>query len=147
MLTKTIDKWFTCFTAGGLLAAITVIIGKVDYSIILLFIAMFTDLFTGILCGISAHELSSRRCFSGCCRKLMIVVYVILAHHLDVLLISFGIIQHDFVRVGVCFMYITSEIISIIENGSKLGVDVPKPIQNALEILNNKDDKEEQNGL
>ncbi len=146
MLTRTMDKWLACFTTGGVLAAITVIIGKVDYSIILLFIAMFADLFTGILCSISARELSSRRCFSGCCRKLMIVVYVILAHHLDVLLILYGVIQHDFVRTGVCFMYITSEIISIIENGSKLGVAVPKPIQSALEILNNKDE-EEQNGL
>ncbi len=146
MLTKTFDKWFSCFTSGALLAAFSLIIGKVDYSIILLFIAMGVDLLTGILCGIESHTVSSRKCFLGICRKLMIIVYVILAHHLDVLLISFNIIEHDFVRVGVCFMYIINEIISIIENGTRLGVAVPKPIQNALEILNNCDE-EGQNGL
>ena len=146
MLTKTVDKWFSCFTSGALLAMFSLIIGKVDYSIILLFIAMGIDFLTGILCGIESHTVSSRKCFLGICRKLMIIVYVILAHHLDVLLISFNIIQHDFVRIGVCFMYIVNEIISIIENGTKLGAAVPKPIQNALEIINNVND-EEQNGM
>lgn len=141
MLTKTIDKWIACFTAGGVLTMFTIIFGKMDYSIILLLIAMATDFITGIMCGIKSHELSSGKCFEGLCRKLMILIYVMLAHHLDVLLLSFNIIQHDFVRIGVCFMYIVNEIISIIENGTKLGVAVPKPIQNALEIINNVNDE------
>ena len=65
MLTKTIDKWMACFTAGGVLTMFTVIFGKMDYSIILLLIAMATDFITGIMCGIKSHELSSGKCFEG----------------------------------------------------------------------------------
>jgi len=69
----------------------------------------------------------------------MIIVYVMLAHHFDVLL------SINYIRMGVCYMYIVSETISIFENGVKLGVEIPGPIKNALEILQKKEGKHDGN--
>lgn len=131
MLTKTIDKFCFCVTGGTFFTVVNVIFGKMDYSLIVLLIAMGIDFITGILCGMQTSTLSSKRCSEGLFKKLMILLYVILAHHFDVLL------HLDYVRISICYMYIVSETISIIENGVKLGAPVPKPIEKILEILNN----------
>ena len=62
-------------------------------------------------------------------KKLMIFVYVMIAHHLDVLL------SVNYVRIGVCYMYAVGEVLSIIENGVTLGLPVPEPIKKALEMI------------
>lgn len=127
---KSVDKVVTCITTGGILTMIELIFGSVDYSLIFLAIAICTDFVTGVLVGFSKKELSSQVCFDGLLRKLMILVYVMLGHHLDMLL------HVDYVRIGVCYMYATSEVLSIFENGVRLGVPIPEPIQKALELLN-----------
>ena len=66
----------------------------------------------------------------------MVLIYVMLAHHLDILL---GV---DYVKVGVCYMYAIGEVLSIIENGVVLGLPVPTPIKKALEMINGGDDNE-----
>lgn len=135
-MAKNIDKLIICGGSGAILSFINLAIGKVDYSVVMLLIVMVTDFATGVLCGYRQKQLSSRKCFDGLCRKLMILIYVMLAHHFDMLL------HIDYVRMGVCYMYIVSETISIFENGVKLGVDIPEPIQNVLEILQSKGDKD-----
>lgn len=129
-MTRNVDKFVTCTSTGVLLSIINVLIGAVDYSVIMLLICMVTDFATGVLSGCKNGNLSSKRCFNGLCKKLMILVYVILAHHFDVLL---GL--DNIVRMGVCYMYIVNETISITENGVKLGVEAPHAIKKALEIL------------
>ena len=138
-MTRNIDKLIVCFNSGIILSFINLAFGKIDYSVIMLIIVMVTDFITGVLCGYRQKQLSSRKCFDGLCRKLMILIYVMLAHHFDMLL------HVDYVRMGVCYMYIVSETISIFENGVKLGVDIPEPIQKALEILQSKGDKDNEN--
>lgn len=139
-MTRNVDKFLLCLESGALFTLINMIIGKIDYSIIMLFIVMFIDFVTGVVSGIKLHELSSTRCFNGLCKKFMILVYVILAHHFDILL------NIDYVRMGVCYMYIVSETISIFENGVKLGVDIPEPIKKTLDILQSKEKEGLNNG-
>lgn len=127
---KNIEKFLMCLTTGGLLTMIELVFGSIDYSLIFLFIAMCSDFMTGVMVGVRTKSLSSEVCFGGLLKKLMILVYVILGHHLDVLL------HVDYVRIGVCYMYATSEVISIFENGVKLGVPIPEPIRKALELIN-----------
>lgn len=129
---KSLDRITACITAGGILTLIECVFGKVDYSMIFLFIVMVTDFATGTVCGWMERKLSSRVCVNGLFRKLMILAYVMLGHHLDVLL------HLDYIRVGVCYMYSISECISIFENGVKLGVPIPEPIKKALDMLNKK---------
>lgn len=136
-MTKSIDKFITCFLTGGFLTVIELLFGHMDYSMVFLFIAMAADFATGILVGFSEKKLSSRICVNGLFRKFMILIYVMLGHHLDVLL------NVDYVRIGVCYMYAASEVMSILENGAKLGVPIPEPIRKALELLNPKKEETE----
>lgn len=131
---KTFDRFMTCLTTGTLITALELIFGKCDRTLIVLLICMFFDLITGILCGVKKENLSSNTCFNGLKRKLFILIYVIIGNQLDLLL------NTNYIRIAVCSMYIVNEIISIIENGTILGVPVPKPIQKVLEIIN--DEKE-----
>lgn len=128
---KTFDRFMTCLTGSVFLTVVELIFGKVDRSLIVLLIVMFLDLLTGILSGASKGMLSSNKCFDGLKRKLFILIYVLIANQLDILL------NVEYIRMSVCFMYIINETISIIENGTKLGVPIPEPIKKALKILNN----------
>lgn len=136
-MTKNLDKFMMCLTTGGILTMIELVFGRIDYSMIFLFIAMCTDFLTGVMVGFNEKKLSSKVCINGLFRKLMILIYVMLGHHLDILL------HVEYVRIGVCYMYATGEVLSIFENGVKLGVPVPEPIRKALELLNHKEDKGE----
>lgn len=133
-MTKNIDRFVTCITTGGILTVIELIFGRIDYSMIFLCIAICTDFLTGMMVGFNQKELSSKVCISGLFKKLMIMIYVMLGHHIDILL------NIDYVRVGVCYMYATGEILSIFENGVKLGVPIPEPIKKALDLINNREE-------
>ena len=54
---------------------------------------------------------------------------------------GFGV---SFVRDGVVISFISMEGLSILENVALAGVPVPKLIRNALEVINKKDDKEDE---
>jgi len=113
---------------------INLVFGKIDYSFGFLMLVMLLDYITGLMCGWLDKSISSDKATRGLFKKLFVFIYVIIAHHLDVML------DKDYVRVMVCYAYAVGEVISIIENGTKLGVPVPEPIKKALELLNTKED-------
>lgn len=133
---KSIDRLFVCAASGTMLTLIEQLLGNIDRSFTFLCLVMVLDFITGILCGIEQKSLSSNICIKGLFKKLFVFVYVIIGHHLDILLGT------DYVRMGICYMYAIGEVLSIIENGVVLGVPVPTPIKKALEILNGGDDDE-----
>ena len=128
---KSFEHIVTCLGGGLVLTTLNVIFGKMDYSITFLILAMCMDFATGMLSGAMEGHLSSKICTKGLCKKLIILLYVVLAHHLDVLL------NVDYIRMAVCYLYICGEVLSIIENGTKLGVPIPEPIKKALDIIDN----------
>lgn len=134
---KTWDKFFVCASASASLTFVTMVVGEIDYGLIFLLICMITDFITGLVCGFINKDLSSNKAITGLMRKLFILVYVMLAHHLDVLLCV------DYIRTAVCYLYATGELLSIIENGTKLKLPIPTPIKKALELLNGGGDDEE----
>ena len=119
-----------CGLSGIFFTIATFLFGAVDYSFIFLCICMVTDFLTGLMCGAYNNNLSSDICLKGLMKKLLILVYVMIGHQVDVLL---GV---DYVRVGVCYMYAVGEVLSIIENGVTLGVPVPEVIVKALDMIN-----------
>lgn len=131
---KNFDRFMCVFLGGSFMTFVQLAFGGLDKTFIFLLICMALDMLTGMLVGASNHELSSKRCFTGLSKKLFILIYVLIAHQIDVVL------DLNYVRLGVCYMYIVNDILSIIENGSALGVPVPAPIKKALEILNEKED-------
>jgi toxin secretion/phage lysis holin len=129
-MTKTLERFMTCVEIGGLMTIVNLIFGKIDYSFTFLMMVMVIDYLTGLACGWTDKTLSSNKATKGLFKKLFVLVYVIIGHHMDIML------HVNFVRTGICYMYAAGEVLSIIENGTKLGVPVPEPIKKALKIMN-----------
>lgn len=134
---RTWDKFFVCASASASLTFVTMIMGEIDYSLIFLFICMITDFITGLLCGFYNKNLSSNIAIKGLMKKLFILVYVMLGYHLDVLL---GV---NYIRGAICYLYASGEVLSIIENGTTIGLPIPEPIKKALDLLNGGDNDDE----
>ena len=132
-MTRTLDRFMTCVGLGGLATVFNLTIGKMDYSLAFLMLVMVIDYLTGLMCGWLDKSLSSEKAIRGLFKKLFVFVYVIIGHHMDMML------HVDYVRIGICYMYAAGEVLSIIENGTKLGVPVPEPLKKALEIMNKGD--------
>ena len=124
------EKLFLCVGSGVVITVIENLFGHIDKSLCFLCLVMILDFVTGLMCGATNHNLSSEICTKGLFKKLFILIYVIVANHLD------NLLDTNYIRTAVCYMYATGEIISIIENGVILGVPIPTPLKKALEMLN-----------
>ena len=85
--------------------------------------------------------LSSRVCWVGLARKVITLLFVVIAYRLDLL------IGTDYIRTGVIIAFCASELISICENAGLMGVPLPSVITKAIDILKNKseDDNNDDN--
>ena len=92
------------------------------------------DYLTGVMCAISDKKLSSKVGFKGICRKLIIFLFVGIAHILDLYVIGTGSV----LRTAIIFFYISNEGISLVENAAHLGLPVPAKIKTVLEQLHDR---------
>jgi len=76
--------------------------------------------------------LNSRIGFIGIVKKCVILVLVAMAHQFD------AVLGWDFVRHAVIVAFIANESISIIENAGLIGVPIPEPLKQAIDILKSK---------
>lgn len=67
--------------------------------------------------------------WKGLCRKVMTLLYVLIAARLDVLM------ETQYLRNTVCIGFIANEGLSIIENAGLMGVPFPEKIKTAIDIL------------
>ena len=77
-------------------------------------------------------RLQSSYCWKGLARKMMTIVFVGIGYQVDVLLGT------SYVKDGICIAFVTSELISIVENAGIMGVPIPAIIMNAIDILKEK---------
>ena len=92
------------------------------------------DYLTGFMCAISDKKLSSKVGFKGICRKVIIFLFVGIAHILDLYVIGTGSV----LRTAIIFFYISNEGISLVENAVHLGLPVPTKIKTVLEQLHDR---------
>ena len=129
---------------GFIGAGLSYFIGDWDAVLIALCIAMTVDYVSGLIVAFvfknspktETGKASSTVCAAGLVKKLFMLVLVGVAHTLDVAL---GV---DFVKVGVIYAFLSNEILSLLENATLMGIPIPKAIQNGLDILNGKVDKD-----
>ena len=129
---------------GFIGAALSYFIGKLDAILIALCIAMVVDYISGLIVAFvfknspktETGKASSAVCAAGLVKKLFMLVLVGVANTLDVAL---GV---DFIKAGVIYAFLSNEILSLLENATLMGIPIPKAIQNGLDILNGKVDKE-----
>ena len=138
-----------CAAVGTAGAAVAEALGGWDNGVITLIIFMVIDYAMGlIVAGVFKKSeksenggLSSRVCWVGLARKVITLLFVVIAYRLDLL------IGTDYIRTGVIIAFCASELISICENAGLMGVPLPSVITKAIDILKNKseDDNNDDN--
>lgn len=92
---------------------------------------MVLDYLTGLLAAYISPDLklSSERGLKGICKKIMILLLVVLGHEVEK---AVGI---PAVQSVVVWFFIGNEGLSIVENAAKAGLPVPAKLREALEQL------------
>ena len=118
------------FTEGG--ALVSYFLGW-NEALEALLVLMVIDYMTGLLAAyINPNmQLNSNRGFRGICKKIMILLLIVLAHELEK---ATGI---PAVQSIVVWFFIGNEGLSIIENAAKAGIPVPAKLRDTLEQLQN----------
>lgn len=86
----------------------------------------------------SSGMLESRAGFKGLCRKCMAVLFVLIAHRLDMAL---GV---SYVRDTVVIGFIANELMSIVENAGLMGLPLPAVVTGAIDVLNRQAGEQEE---
>lgn len=138
-----------CAAVGTAGAAVAKALGGWDNAVFTLIIFMCIDYAMGlIVAGVFKKSeksenggLSSKACWVGLARKVITLLFVVIAYRLDLL------IGTDYIRTGVIIAFCASELISICENAGLMGVPLPSVITKAIDILKNKseDDNHDDN--
>lgn len=130
---------------GAVGSFIAAALGGWDAAVITLIVFMCIDFATGWILAVvfkKSHKTesgaySSAIGWKGLCKKIMILLLVVVANLLD------KQIGANYVRDGVCIAFMVNEAMSIIENAGLMGVPIPKVITKVLDVLHEKADNPE----
>lgn len=119
---------------GGMIASL---FGGWDSALITLIIFMVVDYLSGLVVAGVFHAsrktetgtLESRTGWKGLCRKCMTLLFVLIAHRLDM---AIGV---TYIRDTVIIGFMANELISIVENAGLMGLPLPAIITKAIDIL------------
>jgi toxin secretion/phage lysis holin len=133
-------KLFLAIALGGFYSLINNLVGGLEMHFTTLFCFMVIDYITGVALALvfkkspktNDGSAKSTEYIKGLFKKAAILLYVIVAHKLDILL------NIDYVRTAVILSFIVGEVISITENLGLMGVPMPEFIKKALTLLNKK---------
>ncbi|WP_312503767.1 phage holin family protein [Lacrimispora sp.] len=133
-------KHILCTLIGIIGNIITILFGGWDTAIGTLILFMAIDFFSGLAVAGIFHNsqktktgtLESKAGRKGLCRKCMTLLFVLIAHRLD---LSLGT---HYIRDTVIIGFMANELISIVENAGLMGLPLPAAIINAIDILNKK---------
>ncbi|MFD3274548.1 holin family protein [Paenibacillus dendritiformis] len=122
-------KWAGAFTTS----AVTYLYGgwSAILGVLLVFVAI--DYASGVAAAGKHGELKSRVGLWGIAGKVFIFAMVAAGHLIDSILGD----SHMF-RDTIIYFYLANELLSIIENGGKLGAPIPPVIKKAVEVLQGK---------
>ncbi|MFB5761018.1 phage holin family protein [Paenibacillus medicaginis] len=115
-------SWAASYLFGGWSALLGVLLAFVIF-----------DYVTGIIAAGVGGQLKSKIGLIGIARKVFIFAMVGVGHLVDGVLGD----AHMF-RDTIAFFYIANELLSIVENGGKLGAPIPPVIRQAVEVLQGK---------
>lgn len=99
----------------------------------LFLLAMAIDYITGIAASLKEGTgLKSDVGYWGLIRKVLSLLAILLAHRLDI------VVGTDLIMIGAIYAFLTNELISITENYGRLGLPLPKAIQDGIAVLKNR---------
>lgn len=139
-------KAVICAAIGAIGGMIAQLFGGWTEDMITLIIFMAVDFVMGLIVAGVFHNsnksqsgsLNSHAGWVGLCKKGVVLLFVLIAHRLDMLLGT------EYIRTTAIIGFIANEFISIVENAGLMGVPLPEVIVKAIEILKHRaDDKKE----
>lgn len=137
-------KAIICTVFGIVGGTIAKLFGGWTEDMITLIIFMAVDFVMGLIVAGIFHKsnksqtgaLNSNAGWRGLCKKGVVLLFVLVAHRLDILLGA------DYIRTTTIIGFIANEVISIVENAGLMGMQMPKVITNAVEVLKHKGENE-----
>lgn len=131
----------TIIGVGG--SAVAAAFGGWDAAIVTLIIFMIIDYVSGLVVAGVFHaskksasgSLASNVGWKGLAKKCMTLLFVLIAHRLDLM------IGTDYIRDAVIIGFAANELISIVENAGLMGLPLPDAIVKAIDILKDRDNK------
>lgn len=138
-------KETVCTAIGVVCSAITTLFGGWTTAMTTLLIFMAIDYISGLaVAGIfkkspktESGALESRTGWKGLCRKMMTLIFVLIAYRVDLA------IGTTYIKDAACIGFIANELISIIENAGLMGVPIPEVLNKAIDVLTKKTESEE----
>lgn len=126
--------------AGSLLVSL---FGGWNEALTTLLIVMAIDYLTGFILASVFHKspktetggYDSKVGWKGLFRKAMVFCILVIAHRIDML-----VGEGSYVMNGVCIAFIVNDSLSIIENAGLMGIPIPKFLNNALNVLKEKNE-------
>lgn len=133
-------KAVVCTAFGVVGGMIVQLFGGWTEDMITLIIFMAVDFIMGLIVAGVFHKsnksesgaLNSHAGWVGLCKKGVVLLFVLIAHRLDILL------ETDYIRTTTIIGFIANEVISIVENAGLMGIPLPEPVVKAIEILKHK---------
>ena len=124
------------FILGGLMGIFTTIQNAVDGVFYALVACVVVDYITGVITAIANKKWNKDIGLRGIAKKLLIFIIVCLGIILDVKVLQRGsILQTSF-----SMFYISTELISIIENYDRMGLPIPKKLKEFIEEIRKEDE-------
>ncbi|MFW5438688.1 phage holin family protein [Paenibacillus apiarius] len=120
---ESVLECMAAITGGG----ISILYGKWNSLLQVLTVIVVIDSIAGIVISKVRGELHSRSALIGIARKIFMYLLIAIAHHIDLVL---G--QTHYFQDAATYFYIANGLISILENGIKLGVPVPGAFRRAI---------------
>ena len=136
----------TVCTAIGLIGSlVTSLIGGWDVPMKALVICMIIDYISGLMVAGIFHRsrksdngaLNSSIGMKGLCKKCMVLFWVIVMAQVG------KVTNMEYLRNAVIIGFIANEFISIAENSKLMGIPLPKPIFNAIDVLTERSERNE----
>lgn len=119
-------------------SGLAALFGGWDTAVVTLVIFMAVDYATGLTAAAVFHKskksktgsLESRAGWKGLCKKGVTLLFVLIAHRLDLVLGA------SYIRDAVVIAFAANELLSIVENAGLMGVPIPAVITKAVDVLN-----------
>lgn len=139
---------------AGVLTGLTWLFGGQSILVVILLVLIVFDYITGMGAAVINGELKSKIGAKGIAKKVIILLLVSCGHLIDIAIgttnMFVGTALEGMSRAGtntvrdmVAGFYIINELVSLIENGGRLGVPVPKILLKVVAAFRDKPEKEE----
>ena len=112
------------------------VLGGYDGFLYALLTFVIVDYLTGVMRAFVERKLSSDIGFRGIAKKVLIFTLVGIGHILDSQVIGNG----GAIRTAIILFYISNEGISILENAARVGLPIPRRLQDVMTHLSNQSD-------